>query len=218
MTHIFGPFVGAHHLEAAVLNVLWTWLPTYQHEIAREAGLVPSYLPPVRSYRVVSELSRMPEDQVPSVLLANNGVLEPPFKHGDSVYVATWEVDIGVQVVAKGARLQATPRALTLARMYLTAIRLAVIQQRDTGGVIHMTDWWGERPSSVLEAEDDRTTCLASTRFHITTEGAAQWGEGPTDPLYPPEDPDNPPVDRPEWPIADSYVLDIANTQTPEEG
>lgn len=218
MTYVFGPFVGAHHLEAAVLDVLWTWLPTYQHEVSREAGLDPKHLQTIRSWSVVSELSRMPEAQVPALMLVNNGILDPPFKHGDSEYMATWEVDIGVQVVAKGARQKAAPRALTLARMDILAIRLALIQQRDASGIMQMTDWMAERPSSVLEAEDDRTTCLASTRFHITTEGAAQWGEGPTEPLYPPEPEDLPPSQRPEWPVAETFFLDIDNTQTPEEG
>lgn len=218
MTHVFGTFVGAHHVEAALLQLLWKWLPTYQHEVCREAGVDPLNLQPVRSWRVTSEIARMPEDQVPCIMLVNRGVTNPPIKHGDGLYLAMWEVDLGVQVVAKGSRTNATPRALTLARMYLLAIRLAMIQQRDDDGIMGMTDWRGETPQTVLDSEDDRTTCVSATRFHITTDGAAQWGEGPIEPLYPPEPDDLPPTARPEWPVAQTYALDIDNTQTPEEG
>ena len=63
--------------------------------------------------------------------------------------------------------------------------------------------------SSILEADDDRTTCLASTRFLISTDGAAQWGEVAVTPLYEPEDLEDPPSERPEWPVADSYFVDV---------
>jgi hypothetical protein len=219
--HVFGQFVGAHHVEAAVLNVLWKWMPTYQHEVSREAGMDPKYLQAIRSWSVVSELGRMVEAQVPAVLLVNNGVIDPPVKHADSIYLAHWEVDLGVQVVAKGAKTKATPRALTLARMQVLAMRLAIIQQRDDDGIMGMTDWRGEQPNRILEAEDDRTTCLSSTRFHITTDGTAQWGEGPLEPHWPPEPEEQPPPERPVWPVAIEHYLDIdidqTQTPTPEE-
>lgn len=216
-TLMFGPFVGAHHVEAAALQLLWKWMPTYQHEVSREAGMDPTHLQAIRSWRVTSEIARMPEDQVPGVMLVNRGVTEPPVKHGDSIYLAVWEMDFGVQVVAKGSKTNAAPRALTLARMHLLALRLALIQQRDDDGIIGMTDWRGETPQSVLDSEDDRTTCISATRFHLTTDGAAQWGEGPIEPHWPPEPEVDPPPDRPEWPVALTHVLDIEQTNQ-EEG
>lgn len=218
-TLMFGPFVGAHHVEAAVLQMLWKWLPTYQHEISREAKLDPTHLQPIRAWRVTSEIARMPEDQLPTVMMVNRGVTEPPIKHGDSIYLAKWEMDIGVQVAAIGAKTKASPRALTLARMHLLAIRLALVQQRDDDGIMGMTDWRGESPQTVLDSEDDRTTCVAATRFHITTDGAAQWGEGPIEPNWPPEPEEQPPPERPEWPVALTHELDIdIDQQLQEEG
>lgn len=208
-TYVFGRFVGAHHLEAAVLNTLWKWLPTYQHEVAREAGLAPLHMQAIRSWRVSSDMGRMPEDQLPSVILVNDGVAELPVKHDGGLYIATWEVVLGVQVAAKGEKVKAAPRALTLARMYALAIRLCLIQKRDEDGIMGMVDWITERPGAVLVSEDDRTTCLATNVFHIVVDGAAEWTEGPLDPIYPPEDPDAPPPDRPEWPIALTYDLEV---------
>ena len=216
---VFGRFVGAHHVEAAVLNTLWEWLPTYQHEVAREAGLDPLHLQKVRSWRVASDMARMPEDQLPSVILVNNGVTELPTKHDGGLYLATWEVQVGVQVAAKGEKVKAAPRALTLARLHVLALRLVLIQKRDEDGILGMVDPITERPNAVLASEDDRTTCLAFATFHIVTDGWAEWSEGPPHPIdfYPPEDEEAPPAERPEWPVAETTFLDVVKEPITEE-
>lgn len=209
-THVYGEYVGAHHLEAAILSMLWKWMPSYGYEVSREAELDPKYLLPIRSWRVASDMERFPEDQLPCVILVNSGVVNPPRKHnnGDSsVFLAHWEIALGVHVTAKGAKIRAIPRALTLARMYSLAIRLVMVQQRDEDGVMGMTDPISEQPSQTLAIEDDRTTCLAVTNFSVVTDNWAEWGAGPIEPMYPPET--DPPSARPEWPIAESYELDV---------
>jgi hypothetical protein len=170
----------------------------------------PLYLPPVRSWRVSSEMGRMPEDQLPGVMIVNQGVLDPPIKHGDGSVKAIWQVDIGCQVVAKGQKVNAAPRALTLARMYITAIRLAMLQQREPP--MGMVDWRGEVPNQVLDSQDDRTTCLATARFAIETPDAVTWGEGP----LAPEDIDLPPEQRPEWPVVTAYDLEVVKVSVNE--
>lgn len=210
--HMYGEFVGAHHLEAAVLSMLWKWLPSYQYEVSREAGMDPKHMLPVRSWRVSTAMDRFPEDQLPCVILVNNGTREPPRKHntedGSTVFLAYWLVELGVQVSAKGQKVKAVPRALTLARMYSLAIRLAMIQQRDDDEVMGMVDPLTERPNAFLAIEDDRTTCIAATSFSIETDKWAEWGEGPIEPIFPPEG-ENPAGDRPTWPVVESYELDI---------
>jgi hypothetical protein len=211
-THVYGEFVGAHHVEAAIFSMLWRWLPSYQHEISREAGMDPKHLLPVRSWRVATNMERYPEDQLPCVILVNNGVPEPPRKHNDengaSVFLAHWSIDLGIQVAAKGQKIRAVPRALTLARMYSLAIRLCMIQKRDDDGVMGMTDPLTERPNAVMAIEDDRTTCVAVTSFSVTTDNWSEWGNGPIDPLYPPED-DMPPEERPVWPVVESWEVEV---------
>lgn len=226
-THVYGEFVGAHHLEAAVLNTLWKWLPSYQHEVSREAGMLPDHLLPIRSWRVASDMERFPEDQLPSVILVNNGLPEVPHKHndadGNSVFLANWAVEIGVHVAAKGSKVKAAPRALTLARMHALAIRLCMIQKRDEDGIMGMVDPITERPNATLAMEDDRTTCLAVVGLLIETDHWAEWGQGPIEPMYPPEG-TKPPTDRPLWPYAESWDLDIGKVpliteaQPTEEG
>jgi hypothetical protein len=211
-THVYGEFVGAHHVEAAILSMLWKWLPSYQYEVSREAGLDPKHMLPIRSWRVSSNMERYPEDQLPCVILVNNGMPEPPRKHntedGSSVYLAHWAIELGIQVAAKGQKVRAVPRALTLARMYSLAIRLAMVQQRDDDGVMGMTDPLTERPNALLDLEADRTTCIAVTTFSVETDKWAEWGEGPIEPFYPPEG-DNPSADRPVWPVVESWDLDV---------
>ena len=211
-THVFGEFVGAHHLEAAILNLLWKWMPTYQHEVSREAGMEPAYLLPIRSWRVATDMERFPEDQLPCVILVNNGIPAPPRKHNDedgsSVFLAQWAVDLGVHVASKGTKVRAAPRALTISRMQSLAIRLAMIQQRDDDGVLGMIDPVTERPNAVLNIEDDRTTCLAVTSFLVQTDHWGEWGAGPTEPMYPPEG-EQPPTERPVWPVVETWDLDV---------
>jgi len=221
-THVYGEFVGAHHLEAAVLDMLWYWLPSYQYEVARDAGLTVDHLPTIRSWRVSSDMTRMPEDQLPAVILVNNGVLTPPHKHSDGVYLAHWEVQLGIHVAAKGAKVKSIPRALTLARLYSLALRLAMIQQRDREGIMGMVDPVNEQPNTVLDSEDDRTTCLAVNTFSVVTDSWAEWG-GPNEPRYPPEG-ETPPSERPTWPLAVTAEVDVvklspdASVQPIEEG
>lgn len=209
--HVYGNFVGAHHLEAAILDTLWKWMPSYQYEVSREAGMEPKYLLPVRSWRVASDMERFPEDQLPCVILVNTGMPIPPVKHntedGGAVYLAHWVVNLGVHVAAKGQKKNAVPRALTLARMYSLAIRLALIQQSDEDGVMGMRDPILEQPNQTLAVEDDRTTCLAVTSFRIETDNWAEWGAGPIEPMYPPEE--VPPDTRPVWPEATSWDLEV---------
>jgi hypothetical protein len=210
-THVYGEFTGAHHVEAAILSLLWKWLPSYQYEVSREAGMDPEHLKPVRSWRVATDMERFPEDQLPGVILVNNGVAEPPVKYstddGASTYMAYWVIQLGIHAVAKGQKVRAAPRALTLARMYSLAIRLAMLQQRDEDGVMGMVDPLTEVPGGALSVEDDRTTCLAVCSFRVQTFSYAEWGAGPTEPIYPPET--DPPTDRPLWPYVESYELDV---------
>ena len=183
----------------------------------------PAHLLPIRSWRVASDMERFPEDQLPCVILVNNGLPEPPRKYNDSdgssVFLAHWAIDLGVHVAAKGAKVRAAPRALTLARMYALAVRLAMIQKRDDDGVMGMTDPVTERPNAVLTVEDDRTTCLATTTFLVETDHWGEWGAGPIDPIYPPED-ETPPVERPVWPIVEDHFLEVDKVpiNTSEEG
>lgn len=212
MSHVYGEFVGAHHLEAAIFSMLWKWLPSYQYEVSREAGMDPKHLLPIRSWRVATSMERYPEDQLPCVMLVNNGVTEPPRKHNDedgaSVFLAHWAVDLGIQVAAKGQKIRSVPRALTLARMYSLAIRLCMIQKRDDDEIMGMTDPLTERPNAVLAVEDDRTTCVAVTSFSVQTDKWSEWGNGPIEPLYPPEG-ETPPAERPVWPVVESWEVDV---------
>jgi hypothetical protein len=211
MTLAFGEFVGAHHIEASVFALLDKWMNTYLHEVGREAGMDPKDLQPIRSYRVSSVIGRMPEDQLPGVMIVNNGVLDTPVQHGDGDISAGWQIDIACQVAAKGKKTNAAPRALTLARMYITAIRLACMQQRE--GVMGKVNWRGEIPNQVLAAEDDRTTCLATTRLTFMTNTALNWQEGP----LVPEDDDTPPAARPEWPVVETYDVDVVKVPEPDD-
>jgi hypothetical protein len=183
----------------------------------------PKYLLPVRSWRVASSMERYPEDQLPCCILVNNGIPEVPRKHndldGNSVFLAHWAIDLGVHVAAKGAKVRAAPRALTLARMYALAIRLCMIQKKDDDDVMGMTDPITERPNAELAVEDDRTTCLATTTFMVETDHWAEWGQGPIEPYMPPEG-ELPPGERPVWPTVQSWDIDVVKVplQTNEEG
>jgi hypothetical protein len=206
---IFGVSVGGHDVDAALVAVYDKWLETYLHYVARNSGESFERLRMVRSIRVSTEMEAMPEDQRPVLIIVNNGLEDIPARGAMSgslakAYIAMWEYQVGVQVVAKGQKQSAVPRAVRLAWLYMQAVRLNTIQQAADelipNNPITWVDWKMEEPSG-LDSTADRTSCLVTATFNITTPNAATWGTGPIEPGWPPEEDDQPLPDDPTWPV-----------------
>src|SRR5262245_64901012 len=81
---VFGRLVGAHQVDDAVIKLLKIWLETYLWEVARQSDEAFERVEKPRSYRVSTEMEKMPEDQTPSIIVVNNGLVETPEKTGAS--------------------------------------------------------------------------------------------------------------------------------------
>jgi len=198
----FEPLVAASDVEDAVIALLQNWLPTYVWEIERQHGQTPGQLAAPRSYLISSEAEKMPEDQLPAIIVASPGTTDPPLADGDGVYTARWGIAASVMIAARGNRL-----ALRLARLYAAAIRGALIQQQQLDGLaLRRVDWLGERYDR-LESIDDRTICIGSVDLAAEVDDVLTRHAGPLEPLMPPEP--APGLGSPQWPTVQTTDTQI---------
>lgn len=204
-TSAFGPLVSAVQVEDHIEAVLERWLPSYLYELERTNGITVGTLPAIRSVVRSSELEKFPEDQTPALMIGSPGLTDPPVADGGGYYTATWQITVGVQIVAGPNR-----RALELARLYALAVRAAVLQQQQDPGLtapVQMVrvDWRDER-YDLLDSIDDRSVCVGRVELAVTVAEVLQTGLGPLDPLIPPQ----PPLPTsPAWPTAETVITSI---------
>jgi hypothetical protein len=223
-TSLFGPLIGAHHVEDAAVSVYRKWLPTYLHEVERQTGLTinplstPGSIAKPRSYRVSSDVEKMPEDQTPAIVLRSPGVADHPLKNGAGIYQAQFTLEASVALSAIGTvEANGEPRALLLARMYALALRACLVQQPDDDGYLYRRDWVDES-YDLLPSIDDRTTCVGRVTFQIEVPNVTDANSGPVEPLNFPDDPDvTPPIPSPEWPVATETDIDLIKVPLDEE-
>lgn len=195
--YVFGDFSGGADVDDAIINLIKYWQLSYLSEVARRAGAQADEYKPFRSFRVSHELEWMPEDQTPGLILVNGGLSDTPLKQGTKrpgqTYYATWNYQVGVLLSARGRKDRSIPRAQRIAKQYCLAMRLLLIQKRDDPaespdfkGVLGMMDWVDEGYDGV-DADSDRTLCLAHTDFAVTVPTAATWATGPLQPETVPE-------------------------------
>lgn len=211
---LFGRLVGAGHVEDAALGVLKEWLPTYLWEIERQSpGETAGSIALPRSWRISSEVEKMPEDQTPCIVVASSGIATLPQANGARQYQAQFVLETSCVISARGGmEEQATPRALRLARLYALALRACLIQQADDDGYLFRRDWLGEE-YDVLPSIDDRTICVGKVRMQIEVPDVVTSDAGP---LYPMEPEPVPLPGSPGWPIAVQSDVDIQ--KVPIEG
>jgi len=202
---VFGPLVGAHEVEAALVELLQTWTWTYLNEVCRRAGIAPGALPPIRSWRVSSDMENFPEDQHPAVIVRSLSAQVVRRGGGQTSHQQTWRwtLEVGAQTVTRSIKAAnaATPQPRLVALMYATALRGALIQKRDAGKLLGMIDVQGERYTE-LASTADRSTHLASVLALVEVPHVAEWGRGPATPIEP-DDPDVPASpEEPTWPPA----------------
>lgn len=201
--------MAACDVEDAALAQLETWLSDYLYEVERHHELELGSLPRPRSWLISSAVEKMPEDQLPAVILASPGLLDPPLADGRGVYTARWRLVIAVMVNARGNRL-----ALRLARLYALAVRGVLLQQQALPELaVRRIDWLDER-YRLLDSIDDRTLCISEVEVAAEVSDVLSRHEGPLAPGWGPglSDPDSP-----EWPTATSTDMAVVKEPLPEE-
>lgn len=214
---VFGAMVGAHHVDEAILNVLQTWDRTYLQEVARRSEEDVEELKPFRGWRVSYEMEKLPEDQTPLCIIANQGLIEPPvrrsFHRPGQVYAAIWRYRIGVHISAAGRKRNASPRAQQLAKMYILALRTVLVQQRERfeditkPSILTYIDWIDEDYGG-LDSDADRTICLVYADFNVSVQETTTWGTGPKEPVVEPD------PEIPTWPVVTTIIPEIIKVPT----
>jgi len=211
---VFGPLISGYDVELASLLALQKWMHTYLAQVERLQGLAVNTWPRPRAYRITSEFERMPEDQLPAIIVRSGGTnAEPrPVGTGEGLMRGSWRVEFGALVSARSIIVDnCVPLALKLARLWALAIRGVVVQQQDDRGIIAFWDWIDER-YDVIDADADRTICLGMVTVDVECHNVINRWAGPLDPLSPPEPPD-PPILPPSWPLAE--VVDVDQEKVP---
>ena len=192
--NIFGRLISAHIVSELVIEMLQKWMDTYLAAIAYQSHEPVERFETPRSWRISTDMEKMPEDQTPGIIVVNRGLAENPEKTGSTKtgstspgfpYLATWIIEVGIICSAKGKKNVAAPRALERAQMYAAASRAIMVQQRDDRDIFGMIDWKNEQYDG-LESTSDRTACLAYNKFEVAVPDVVSWGTGPTEPLADP--------------------------------
>lgn len=215
---VFGPIVSAFEVEDALANSVRRWIRDYLAEIARQRGMPADWLPEFRSIVTAGDISKFPEDQLPSLMVASPGLDTSGRRgrgvevHGDGTYVARWRVECNCEVSARGNR-----QALMNCRLYAAAVRALLIQQaldrRPTTDLELRRVEWLDETYRLRDWTVDRTRAAATTILVIEVADVTNRQMGPADPFYP-TDPDEPP-DPMLRPDVDRVVVDV--TKQPEE-
>lgn len=200
----FGPLVSGADVGDHLQEILKRWFPSYLYELERLHGVTPGTLPLPRSVVRTHRIERLPEEQLPSLILSNEGIGEPPVTDGGGYYSATWRYMLGAQVAAGPNR-----RALELAEWYTLALRAAVVQQQQDPALtsplrlVHL-DWISE-DFEELTPEGDRTTAVGRVRADVTVAEVLRI-PGPLEPHIPPQEPG---PESPSWPLADTVTTTV---------
>lgn len=189
---VFGEMVDRTAVEAAVIEHMKTWLPTYIAEVERQKGWAEQRLQPIVNYTVVATAwERWPEDQFPSLLIMSPGLAEPPKAEGDGRVRAKWAC--GIAAITEGGGDDPSLDAKETAGAYFAAIRGAMLQHPGLGGFANGVTWTDERYDQV-PSESERSLATAYGMFSIEVPQAVDRLGGVAEPL------DNPYQEPPAWP------------------
>lgn len=180
---VFGEFIHAGEVEAAVKDTLQLWFPAYLREMERQTGRECGVLPLPRSYQLVSESNdpaRWPEDQLPSIIILAPGFVEEPQREGDGSYRVRYQVSVAAMVSAntQGATRQ-------LARLYGTVVA-AIINQKPSLGDFAAGVKWTSETFDDIPTDSSRSLACAIEGFQVDVDGVLTTRGGPTGPVVEP--------------------------------
>jgi hypothetical protein len=182
-----GAIVTGRDVELAALTFLKRWAGTYLAECERQRAMTPGALPRIRSWTTAPDFETWPEDQLPCVLLVSPGLADAPLPDGAGVYRAKFT--LGVAVIVSTARMDETAR---LAKLYVAAMRAAILQHQSLEGFASGIEWLDENYDD-LPSIDDRSLGAGQAIFAVQVDGFARRWNGPKTPQDPP-DPDTDPL------------------------
>jgi hypothetical protein len=201
---VWGPIVSAVALREAIRSTLQLWLPSTVAEVARQAGVDPATILPVRSWHVVS-FEQAREDQLPAVFVTSPGLAGEPRRRGTGLITADWNAT--VVVLARAESHEATAKLVSL---YTAAARVVCVQRSGFGGFAAACEWTGE-DYDVVEDRKGRTLGGGFVDLVVTVSNVVDANGGP---LEPPADPLTPAGD---WPVVATTRTDVIHVPPDQE-
>jgi hypothetical protein len=189
---LFGEMSYGGELEQAVVEHLRLWMPTYCKEVARQHS---SPLVEPKSYTVVSDYARWPENALPAIVVESAGLVDEPEESGERFLSGTFAVEVAAVVQGKDA--VSTRRQ---AQHYGLAVIGSMLQHRKLSDLIFVSRMTGAGFAG-QDVELRRTSVVIAAVFEITHEKFLNTGEGPKAP-----DPEGNP---PEWPTVVETEVDV---------
>lgn len=189
---VFGQLDYAGELEDAVLQHLKDWMPTNVKEIARQHS---NTLAKPKSYTVVSQYARWPENALPAIVVESGGMNGEPEESGERFLSGTFVVEVAAVVQGPDA---VTTRKL--AQHYGLAVIASMLQHRKLSDRIWVAKMTGAGFAG-QDVEQRRTRVMVAAVFDVTFEKFLNTGEGPRAP-----EPDVIPED---WPAVKSTEVDV---------
>lgn len=178
---IFGSLIDGAAVERAVVDTLKRWLPEYLPWIERKTG---RRLRTPGSYVATTDPNRWPEEQLPSILVMNTGLANPPEKNGRRSYRATFAVGVAVVVSAKDY-----DSTKTLAQLYTAAVRAVLLHHPDLGGLADAVVWVDEGYDALPDGKRARKLASGQAIFNVEVPDVVTALAGPSDPRPDPSTP-----------------------------
>lgn len=177
---IFGPVVHGGDVEAAALDTLQTWLPTYLAELGERAGHTRGALALPRSWTVASGIDeRFPENALPALAVSAPSLSGEPERRGDGTVWASYGLGVGIVVTAS------TQVAVeSLSRIYTAAVRVCLLQKKlPTLAGFEGINWIAESYDEVdVPREKRRSLASGIVSFDVQLSQAVDVFAGPTEP------------------------------------
>jgi len=165
MAHITLPTVKtAFQLEQAVIATLVPRLAAYMPQLG---------YPAPRSYTRSTTFDKLPEDQLPAIIVVSPGLSDEPRRAGDRTYQADWMVGVGALVETRDETT-----AKKASRDVAALIRAIILQQPSLGGFANGVRWLNESYDQ-LPIESRRTLASAEVEFSIRVDDVVNASELP---------------------------------------
>lgn len=202
-----GPLLTRDDVELSMLEHVQTWLVQYLAEVERQKGLAPQTIAAPKSWEVVNEFTRYPEEQMPYIAVISPGIApRAPRQDGDGQITAWWVLAVGAIVATRDEK-----SAKVLAGYYGAAIRGLVMQMPMLGGWASGVEW-NEEKYDDFPRVTERTMAAVRLGFTVEVESvlnvfnAPRTSEGV---LTPVPDPYTPPAEQPTVAAPGTYTVDI---------
>lgn len=194
---VFGPAAGGHTVRRAVRDTLQAWTPTYITLVAEREGLTMS---PFQHWTAMYQYRSLPQNYAAACWPVCTGTRGTPQRQGNGLIRAAYGVEVSTLVYGGD-----WDQAEDLCSAYNLAVRLALLQHRNLGGVAEATTWLSEQYAAV-DHTNTRTLGVYRALYEVTVAEVASTSAGPPPGTPPPSTPGRVPA----YPTVEQTDLTIA--------